>query len=292
VSGYPVVDVVIGLSFVYFIVSVFASAIVEAIAGMTRYRARTLEGWLADNLTTEPRPSAAAKERAGAVLDHPLIWAMTKGSQRPSYVPAEQFVVALLEGGQDALHVGQAAAADMPKLKTAGHDAKTLIDALPESPLKDMLMRLWHEAGGDAVRFRKAAETWYDQAMDRLSGWYKRQTQIVLWSLGLIFALVLNVDTIRIADTLWHDQTLRQIIVAHAQSATSPATGGAQVNDVPLPIGWGGAAGGVPSGWDWVLKALGVVLTSAAVSLGAPFWFDSLSKLANLRDSGPAPAKR
>jgi hypothetical protein len=37
-------------------------------------------------------------------------------------------------------------------------------------------------------------------------------------------------------------------------------------------------------------KLLGLIITAVAVSQGAPFWFDLLSKLVNLRGSGAVPA--
>ena len=53
VSGYPAVDVAIGLSFVFLILSILATSIVEAVAGLLSYRAKSLEDWLAENLTTQ-----------------------------------------------------------------------------------------------------------------------------------------------------------------------------------------------------------------------------------------------
>jgi hypothetical protein len=42
----------------------------------------------------------------------------------------------------------------------------------------------------------------------------------------------------------------------------------------------------------WGLKLMGCVITAAAAAQGAPFWFDILAKLVNVRSSGmrPAPA--
>ena len=40
----------------------------------------------------------------------------------------------------------------------------------------------------------------------------------------------------------------------------------------------------------WVLKVIGWLITGLAVALGAPFWFDLLNKLVNLRGAGPRPA--
>jgi hypothetical protein len=49
--------------------------------------------------------------------------------------------------------------------------------------------------------------------------------------------------------------------------------------------GWTGVARG------WAGKALGWFITALAVSMGAPFWFDLLGKLVNLRSSGVIPTK-
>ena len=48
-----------------------------------------------------------------------------------------------------------------------------------------------------------------------------------------------------------------------------------------LPIGWGSDINGSINLW---LRALGWILTTAALSFGAPFWFDMLVKLVNIRN--------
>jgi hypothetical protein len=357
VSGYPVVDVAIGLSFVFLTLSVFATSIVEAVAGLLSYRAKSLEDWLAQNLTTKgdaPKPGrkvriAQRAESAKAVvahaatgkappptpeqraakhiLGHPVVYAMTKGRSRPSYVPRERFVSALLgRGGEtraavfEALDSGGDAKARTDKVLKGLPDgeiksgltaawagakrdvddfrplaeqwyaaapavaakAKALIADLPDGPIKKAMQALWVETGSNAKAFRQEAEGWFDQAMQRLSGAYKRRTQLWLWVVGFGFALALDVDAIRIADTLWRDQTLRQLLVDRASSGAKPNLS----SQLELPLGWDGAPSGIT---NWISTAIGLFLTSAAVSLGAPFWFDSLGKLANLRNSGPPP---
>ena len=114
--------------------------------------------------------------------------------------------------------------------------------------------------------------------MQRLSGWYKRRTQVWLWIVGFAFAVLLDVDSIRIAIGR-QDPTLRQVVADQAQNAPSvgvdPKGAADQLSTLGLPLGWGGW----PSGFtNWISTAVGLA-TSAAVSLGAPFWFDSLGKL-------------
>ena len=86
---------------------------------------------------------------------------------------------------------------------------------------------------------------------------------------GFLLTAFLNADAIRIARALWEDRPVRDA-VAH------------------IPLGW--TNDWHPDDWRWWLaKALGLLLTGAAVSPGAPFWFDLLSKVARLRASGAPP---
>ena len=46
--------------------------------------------------------------------------------------------------------------------------------------------------------------------------------------------------------------------------------------------------GAWPQGWKgYLAKIAGLLVTAFALALGAPFWFDLLSKVARLRASGP-----
>jgi hypothetical protein len=71
------------------------------------------------------------------------------------------------------------------------------------------------------VAFRTELETWFNSTMDRSSGWYKRNAQIISIIIGLVLAILVNVDTLNIANTLWREPTLRQVIVAEAKSLTA-----------------------------------------------------------------------
>lgn len=57
----------------------------------------------------------------------------------------------------------------------------------------------------------------------------------------------------------------------------------------PLGMGWGGVSLRELSAYDLVSKLLGFILTALAISMGAPFWFDLLKKLVNIRSSGSRP---
>jgi hypothetical protein len=57
----------------------------------------------------------------------------------------------------------------------------------------------------------------------------------------------------------------------------------------PLGLGWEGVSLREMEAYDLVSKLLGFILTALAVSMGAPFWFDLLKKLVNIRSSGSRP---
>ena len=52
-------------------------------------------------------------------------------------------------------------------------------------------------------------EQWYDGTMDRVSGWYKRESQHIMFWLGLIVAVLMNVDAIFLVKYLNADDAAR-----------------------------------------------------------------------------------
>jgi len=172
---------------------------------------------------------------------------------------------------------------------------------LPPTVQKAVL-GLLDSAQGNIDTAQARVAHWYDDAMERASGVYKRQAQIYIAVIGLVLCSALNADTVMIARELWGDQALRTAIVAQAQESATKALASGACNDalkcatdsiraaeVP-PIGR--AHDGVrnlPAGWEWLWKILGILISSVAVAMGAPFWFGLLNKLVNLRFTGNPP---
>ena len=109
------------------------------------------------------------------------------------------------------------------------------------------------------------------------------------------YAIGLNVDTVRVGTYLLNNGPARAAVAAQAgnvQSGQAAADALKQAEALPIPVGWGAEGpqgkdrelGNLPS---WILHRLpGWILTVAALSLGAPFWFDLLSRFARLRSAG------
>jgi hypothetical protein len=129
-------------------------------------------------------------------------------------------------------------------------------------------------------------------------------------------AIVINADSFDVATALWHDDALRAQMVSLGgkvveEGPPPAATTTEQVNvsgaeviaklqkaEValrPLPLGWRLSPAFWDGswwlvGWNVIVKIVGLLVTALALSLGAPFWFDVLSKFMNIRGAGPKPA--
>jgi hypothetical protein len=64
----------------------------------------------------------------------------------------------------------------------------------------------------------QALGIWYDQVMERVSGWYKRHAQAWIRTFAVIVVVALNADTLQITNLLWMDPTLRQQVVEQASA--------------------------------------------------------------------------
>ncbi len=108
---------------------------------------------------------------------------------------------------------------------TADDLTKSLMDAVSKIEGNDRLKRAVElaidYAHGDIEAVKANLGTWFDSAMDRVSGWYKRRTQLLLFFVGLFDAVVLNVDTLTTATHLMNDDTLRDSLVALAEKSLS-----------------------------------------------------------------------
>jgi hypothetical protein len=80
------------------------------------------------------------------------------------------------------------------------------------------LRSLWLESNADLDTFKLKLESWFNDTMDRCSGWYKRYNRVILFILGLIMAIFFNVDTIAIHSILAKDKTARDQLVQMAIS--------------------------------------------------------------------------
>ena len=284
------IDVAIGLVLMYLGLSMFCTVINEHLATFIRLRATTLATGI-KQLLDDPMLRTE-------FYNHGLIggikWGSTTGNTstqaHPSYISGQVFAMALL------------GSLDPTKPVPGFADMESAIRHLPDSNIRDVLLSHVGSVGQDVTRLRDGVATWFDQTMDRLSGVYKRKLKIISFIVGFLLAIAVNADTITVANALWHDNVLRDQIVQIASRTPNPglpATGSQKEPSMsaveairPFPIGWNfSKPDGDLLGWKGLLKLGGLLLTAVALMLGAPFWFDLLSKFIHLRGTGNKPTR-
>jgi len=327
-----ILEVIIGLIFVYLLLSIMCTAANEWVAALLRRRGKTLEKGLvqllggqrmgpaqaakteeAANNTGTSKPEYQAKYQTKyakpedalirAFYDHPLISSMMHDKNHATYLSPRNFSATLTD-----IITG----AEKTKLEIS--DVVAGVNALPDGEVKRSLLALLRRADGNMEKARLAIEGWFNDAMDRVSGWYKRRTQVWTIVIAALLTLAANADTIQIARKLWTDPVLRSAVVEEAKARaqkprptvsveykdeddpTNPTVTRNEGNQVTEKerdllgqlVGW-------RSDWrqnlSW-LTLLGWLLTILAVSMGAPFWFDMLNKIMNVRFAGKSPDER
>ncbi|MDT7579340.1 MAG: hypothetical protein QOK35_604 [Pseudonocardiales bacterium] len=269
--------------------------------------------------TTAPAPTAPVTT---ALWDSPLLTSLQsrrvgvlrKGALRnPQYVSGRTFARALVDLLVSTDPDGT------PPVVLRIEKIRVAVDSLPaELPLRRPLLSFLARAGGDVEVFERAVEQWYDEQMAKIGGWYKRWSRVILGVVGFLVAAAVNIDTVQVAHSLYVDAPLQQAVVATAdagalcrdvtdpQARTTCATTQLEtLRAAGLPVGysagcdpaawtwgpcWRWSDQDTPSGWDFPRKLLGWLVTAFAVSFGAPFWFEALSKLGSLRNAGTKPS--
>jgi len=312
-----ILETAIGLCFLFLALSLAATALNEWIAQLLSIRSkslyRTIQAWFAEGKVN-------GEEEAARFYAHPLIKSLrpigADGVPRnPSFIPSKQFALALLDFVHEkaAMESEQAAGEEdeqegdgLPRMDVARTLAALEKAALPDE-LKKTLKILLHRAGDDFNEAVANVGEWFDNGMDRLSGWYKRRASHWQFGLGLLMALALNADTFQISRELWANPVLRHEVAARAEAMAEnglPADDAYEASKTQLealPLGWfePGRDGeddewafkAPGDGWDWLVKILGLLTTGFLISLGGPFWFDAMEKLLKLRAAGPKPER-
>lgn len=214
----------------------------------------------------------------------------------------------------EALDIGRKFASEFPDPLS---NIRKAVEALPLGHARDSLFVMIDKTKRETAlisdqveKLQENIEQWFNDVMDRVSGWYKRWSQWILLGIALVLVVGTNADTIMLAKRLVRDSALRSSVVTVAEKSVQNSSGDPTKNaeakkeflkeaeSVSLPLGWIANEADpfeteqVPSDWlGRISKVIGLLITVFAVSLGAPFWFDTLSKFVNLRGAGTPPGE-
>jgi len=270
-----VLEVVIGLVFCYASVALIASSVYEAIASWLNLRASTLLCGITVLLNAK---DDAGKELLLKIYNNALAHPTGSGNavsvktikNKPSYIPSKDFALSLI-------HSIQSAPGSFSNLSSD-------INAVKDEQLRTLLTSLYAKAANNIELFQHEVANWFDAGMGRVSGAYKKQSQMWCFVISLVIAVTLNIDSIHLFKTLWlHSSSTAQISVLNANSMMATQ---AYTQLQILPIGW---VNGFSMDAIKPSTIFGWLITASASLFGAPFWFDVLKTLVRLRGTGTKP---
>ncbi|HTE25565.1 hypothetical protein [Flavitalea sp.] len=309
-----VLDVFMGLIFIYLLYSLLASIVQEFIAGRLNLRARMLQKAIRRMLEDHASPTGNAFQRstfynyffelvenirrffkpfrdnelfARKFYNQPGIKYLgeDKAFSKPAYLRPQNFsftIIRLLRGPD---YDG-----------STQNEAELIKNTLDKNTLNITAETLYQfrslfaDARQDVSEFRNRLDEWFDETMQRTNGWYKQQTQTILLFIGFFIAVIFNVDTVAITKILSKDKKVREQIVQLAfNNKINP-------DSVYLMLAEDASSTQHLFGLEHsnsriyqanpALKTGGWIITALAISLGAPFWFDLLNKVTQVRSSG------
>lgn len=270
--GSTVLEVAVGMSFCYATVALTVSTVQEGLASALHLRAHSLLDGI-KTMLNDPEFTGLARQLYGHALVNPHDDGAS-GDQgalkaKPSYIEPVHFAIALVDAIQT-----------IPGNYTQlGRD----IDALPDPQVRRALLGIYQRAGGDMKQFQEGVAGWFDSAMERVSGEYKRRSLMVSVLLTLLMAIMFNIDSIHLFRTLWQHPAL----VAELGAAPATVDAHAMQQLFALPIGWST----FPPLLDgaFAMQVAGWVITASTALFGAPFWFATLQRVMQLRGTGAKP---
>jgi hypothetical protein len=273
--GSTVLEVAVGLTFCYATLALIVSTVQEALASAMRLRAHTLLDGI-KSMLNDPKFTGLARMLYSHALVNPHDDGQAANQHslkaKPSYIEPVHFAIALV----DAIQTLPGNYAQL------GRD----IDALPDPQVRRALQAIYHRTDGNLQAFQDGVAGWFNSAMERVSGAYKRRSLLVSLLLSLLMAILFNIDSIHLFRALWQHPAVA------AQIAAAPSSIDQRTIDLlfTLPIGWST----FPPVFDgaFLLQVAGWLLTASTALFGAPFWFDMLQRTMQLRGTGNKPDEK
>ena len=225
-TGSVAIDVALGLCFIFLLYSLLATIIQEMVSRWLGLRARMLLKAVARMLDDQEEGkfvgrfleyfydiykdarfyfvnSFENRPISEKFYTHPTIKYLGESSwnRKPSYLSDKIFSQTLVDILRGEDYDGTQNQMDLIKERLA----KNVLNFKDKCDTVRQMKIFVAEAKGDVDKFKALIETWYNETMERCSGWFKRQAQFIAFFIGLGLALTFNIDTISIVDILSTD---------------------------------------------------------------------------------------
>lgn len=215
-------DTAIAVIFVFLLFSVIAYVIQERIAVFRKSRGKMLEFAISEVFKDAVNPDFDV-----LLYEHPQIDLMRKNqNELPSYLPASNFATALIDiigrQGNQIIYTtdeetGLLVESEFSYAETAFERFRHGVELLKYSELK-ILLRSFLQKSTDYQTLESTIVKWYDEYMNRVSGWYKKNTRKNLIGISICLVLFFNIDAIYLIQNIFYNDKLRNTLVAHAEN--------------------------------------------------------------------------
>jgi hypothetical protein len=217
-------ETAISLVLIILMFSVITYVIQEVIAVNLRLRGKMLWRSLAQLLDghTLPGRFSLGKNLPGAdiapltseLFGHGEIQSLQKNLHTlPSYIPSSNFALAILD------IIARKAPQKTDNLYTDFNAGlKTLIDA--KGNLPEVLKNL-SDTSADLKELLGKIEKWFNNYMDRVSGWYQSHTVVTIRIIAIVVTLAFNLNLIKITREIASNSLLRSNLVGMAEQVTA-----------------------------------------------------------------------
>ena len=318
-NGLDFLNLVIGLIFIYLIYSIACSTLWEIIINLIHLRGRMLYNWLKLNFSESNMFDHIAQHALVKGMMRPRKCFMKR--RKPSYISSEVFTDVLMD-------IIVNTDKDKPLTFNINTFRNKLESTeLLDSQLKRIFLQYLDESSGNLQALKDKIGKWFDETQERLIGTFKKKVQVWIFLVALVLVGATNADTFTLAGYLYTNDDAREALADQAVDFVKDTASLSKIRAIDtlaidsasrreqqelintinenidalkeldkdlkeneLPLGWKKKDLSELKSWEALLKKLGgLLLTVFAVSMGSPFWFDILSKLANLRSSGNKP---
>lgn len=283
------IDLLIGLTVVMLVASMAVTVMTGFINHLSNLRGRTLQQGVADLLRLIDPDLAQPEKVAEAVLTHPLI--RDAVNRMGSVIHREELTKLLLElaAGNGPLKLAEELQQRLAAtLKTHGIDNPS--QTLDKIRAEALRIEKEHPEFSNMARaniailqeaeshFVAKINAWFDQTMDRVSQRFTVSTRWVTFLCGLVLVALLQLDAVALINRIYVDDALRDSLVSRARNESNLYDFVVAQGVVPLPR--------FPADLERFKDArhlAGMVFTTLLLSLGAPFWYNALDRLLQLR---------
>lgn len=211
-------DVAIGLALLFALASLLATACQELFASVRNTRGGINREAIASMVGTQ-------SGLLDLIYAHPLIQSLHRTEKRaPSFIPSDVFSTVLLHVLAEGRGTTPRQGTPMEFLNAISQGGGGALTA-GSAGLLTVLNTLSMGAENDWAAFEQRIQAWYDHTGGRSLGWFKRDTSLTLFVIGLILASVMNLDAVTIGRTLWDDPAARQRVVEVARTVASAREG-------------------------------------------------------------------